>query len=168
LAQIRSKLPNIVTRWGKVRIAESSVAIRSAVASQTGVGRQRDSSYVRVCGEPPTVLQVFYGRLMAIYACQLSNDNVWGEMAGTTRLLASMEMCHTGGKDARKEVTEYDRTSGPNITDLQTIEGIVGRVHTRGRWAIIEKSRDEAQTVFLDTEVAEMTRVVEEDDSDSD
>ncbi|EIN12023.1 hypothetical protein PUNSTDRAFT_62011, partial [Punctularia strigosozonata HHB-11173 SS5] len=167
LAQIRAKLPGTVMRWGKVRTTDGSMSIRSAIASRVFISggiRERDSSYVRYTlsvpsnkrarqrgggdGEADTVLQVFYGRLVYAIACSLPNETFWGSMAGTTKLLALIEMCHTEGKDARRGVVFYDRTSGPNITDIQTIEGVVGRMKCGQKWAIVEKARDEVQTIF--------------------
>jgi hypothetical protein len=44
------------------------------------------------------------------------------------------------GKDAAKEFTSYTQMTRPIVTDLATIVAVVGRVETRGKWVIVDRS----------------------------
>jgi hypothetical protein len=44
----------------------------------------------------------------------------------------------------------YTRTTATIATDLQTIEAVVGRVKTREKWHILDRTDGLAQTVFVD------------------
>lgn len=61
-------------------------------------------------------------------------------MAGATRLLAVLTPCSTSGKDAAKEFTSYTQMTRPIVTDLATIVAVVGRVETRDKWVIVDRS----------------------------
>jgi hypothetical protein len=71
-------------------------------------------------------------------------------MQPTRYLLALVEPCSTGGKDATRELTTYEATTAPIIIDLRTIECVVGRVRRGNEWGIIDRSGDFARTVFVD------------------
>jgi len=100
--------------------------------------------------------QVLYGRLEAIYVCNLPVDTFWGSFSGTTRLLAMLTPCKTLGKDAANEKTSYTHMTKPIIIDLRTIVAVVGRVETRGRWAIIDRTGGLVKPTFLEDEEDEM------------
>jgi hypothetical protein len=84
-----------------------------------------------------------------ILVCQLPQDDMWGTMARTTRILALITPCVTGGKDASVEITKYQTTTTSIITDIQTISCVVGRVLTRGKWGIIDRSGGLVKTEFI-------------------
>lgn len=85
-------------------------------------------------------MQVCYGRLEQILVCQLPKGKVWGDFADQPRLLAVITPCVTDGKDATQEIVSYYRTTQPIITDIQTISAVVGRIKTRGKWTITDRS----------------------------
>lgn len=85
-----------------------------------------------------------------ILVCSLPDTNFWGsELRGTTRLLALITPCVTGGKDAGLELTLYHRTTTAIITDLRVISAVVGRVETCGKWGIIDRSGEDIQAEFF-------------------
>jgi hypothetical protein len=84
-----------------------------------------------------------------ILACQLPQDDMWGTMSATTRILTLITPCVTGGKDASVEITKYHATTTSIITDIQTINCVVGRVKTRGKWGIIDRSGGLVKTEFI-------------------
>ena len=84
-----------------------------------------------------------------ILACQLPQDDTWGIMSGSTRILALITPCVTGGKDASAKITKYQATTTSIITDIQTISCVVGRVKTRGKWGIIDRSGGLVKTEFI-------------------
>lgn len=101
-------------------------------------------------GPPTYVSELFYGQLNDIVVCEIPDTSFWGDMRGTIRLLALITPCKTGGNDAAKVVVEYTKTSTQIVTDLQTICAVVGRVKTRNRWGIIDRTDGLASTKFVD------------------
>ena len=84
--------------------------------------------------------------------CPLPDNQFWThDFQGQTKLLAVITPCTTGGKDATKERTVYDHTTTDIVTDLRAVECVVGRVYSRGKWAIIDRSGDFQRTEFIST-----------------
>lgn len=77
-------------------------------------------------------------------------DPFWRSFSGTTRLLAMITSCKTLGQDAAKEITSYTHMTKPIIIDIRTIVAVVGRVETRGRWAIIDRTGGLVKPTFLE------------------
>ncbi|KAJ7621835.1 hypothetical protein B0H17DRAFT_1290387 [Mycena rosella] len=163
-------LPKVMPSWGKVRILDGD-SIRSASAAGKGTGPERDSSYVRYelqvqertrrLGHPIEtrwVPQIFYGRLEQILVCDVPKGELWGGFSGKTRLLAVITPCSTGGKDATEEIVSYDRMTTQIVTDLQTISSVVGRIKTRGKWTIIDRSGGLIKPEFIAELVEEELR----------
>jgi len=110
---------------------------------------ERKSRY----GEPSLVRQIFYGRLEYILVCHLPNHEHFRVFNDSlTRLLALVTPCSTGGQDATEVLTMYSRTTTAVITDLRSIEAVIGRIETRGNWGIIDRTDHLAHTVFVDEE----------------
>ena len=99
-------------------------------------------------GEP--FREIFYGKLELILECDIPDERFWGrDLQGTTVLLAVITPCVTRGKDAAKELTTYQHTTTQVVTDLRTISAVVGRVQTRNRWGIVDRSEDSSRTEFI-------------------
>lgn len=64
-----------------------------------------------------------------------------GHLSGKKRLLAVIAPCNnTRGRDAAMNITTY-RGMGQEITvDLQCVVAVVGRVESRGKWTIIDRT----------------------------
>jgi len=96
------------------------------------------------------VREIFYGQLDLILEFNVPNHNFWGpEFRGKTVLLAVITPCITLGKDATKEVTTYMQTTTQVVTDLCTISSVIGRVWTRNRWGIVDRSEESSRTEFI-------------------
>ncbi|KAJ7188518.1 hypothetical protein C8R46DRAFT_23318 [Mycena filopes] len=153
-------LPKIMISWGKVRIVDGD-RIRSASASRSGRNPERNSSYVRyevqvkvserVGGRAETRwrMQVCYGRLEEILVCQLPQGTRWGSFSGETRLLAVITPCVTEGKDATQEIVSYQCMTASIVTDIETVLAVVGRVESRGKWTIIDRSGGVVKPEFV-------------------
>lgn len=97
---------------------------------------------------------VFYGRLDHIIECVLPEDEeIWGQWGGRRLLLAVIASCRTGGRDAavtkawfKKEPSDACQV----VVDLRTVQSVVGRVWTQGRWGVVDRSSKVARTVFVD------------------
>jgi len=99
-------------------------------------------------GEPSR--EIFYGKLDLILECDIPDKSFWGrDLQGTTVLLAAITPCVTMGKDAAKELTTYQHTTTQVVTDLRTISAVVGRVQTRNRWGIVNRSEYLSHTEFI-------------------
>ncbi|KAJ6457509.1 hypothetical protein C8R47DRAFT_995638, partial [Mycena vitilis] len=157
---IEPQLPEIMPRWGKVRIADGdSIRSVSASADESDGESQRDKMFIRVGlsfyelqvqnDDDDWIPKIFYGRLEEILVCQLPKDKLWGSMSGGTRLLAVITPCSTSGKDAATEYTSYTQTTQTIVTDLQTVVAVVGRFRTRGEWAIIDRTGGHLHPQFV-------------------
>jgi hypothetical protein len=70
-------------------------------------------------------------------------------------LLACVEPCDTGGLDAASPahpVVTYTQLNvgSPIIIHVNTIVAVVGRVQMGNTWAIVDRSRGNARTQFVD------------------
>jgi hypothetical protein len=99
------------------------------------------------------VTAICYGRLEQIMVCELPVDPFLDELSGTMWLLALVTPCNTNGRDAIHEHTTYTTQTASVITDIRSIRAVVGRVHSRGLWAIIDRSSEISHAAF---EVGEM------------
>ena len=98
--------------------------------------------------------EIFYGLLEVILECNIPDKNFWGRyLQGMTVLLAVITPCITMGKDAAKELTTYQHTTTQVVTDLRTISAVVGRVKTRNRWGIVDRSEDSSRTQFVPSHI---------------
>lgn len=94
--------------------------------------------------------ETFYGQLDLILEFNVPNHKFWGpELRGKTVLLAVITPCVTLGKDATKEVTTYTQTTTQVVTDLRAISSVIGRVWTRNRWGIVDRSEEGSRTEFV-------------------
>ncbi|CUA71183.1 Dynein heavy chain, cytoplasmic [Rhizoctonia solani] len=97
--------------------------------------------------------QTQYGRLLNIYYIQLRED----DDSLTSYLLLRVESCNTRGLDATKPetpvVTYANReVSTPDIINAKTLVAVIGRVKMGDAGAIVDRSRGNARTQFLDDE----------------
>jgi hypothetical protein len=116
------------------------------------------------------VRKTYYGRLDSVLECPLSDKGFWGaDLKGTTRLLAVITPCKTNGEDATQKVLSYDKTTTQIVVDLQSVECVIGRVCTRNRWGIIDRSGDFARTEFISSSsIQDPENGSNDSDSDSD
>lgn len=63
--------------------------------------------------------------------------------------MAVITPCKTLGKDAAKGMVAYTDVFKPIVTDLRTIVAVVGRVPTRGKWVIIDRTGGLVNPTFL-------------------
>jgi hypothetical protein len=63
--------------------------------------------------------------------------------------------CKTDGRDAampQSPVVTYTQMSTPDIVHVSTIVAVVGRIQMGNTWAIIDRSRHNVRTSFVDDE----------------
>lgn len=101
------------------------------------------------------VRQICYGRLDQILEFTVPDHPFWRELQGKLLLVATITPCVTQGKDATKENVLYRKYAASVMVDLRVVEATVGRVQTRGRWGIIDRSGDGARTIFTNPDDVE-------------
>ncbi|KAJ7017219.1 hypothetical protein C8F04DRAFT_979745 [Mycena alexandri] len=149
---IEPLLPDVMPSFGKLRI-EDGDSIRSASASGISSSAERDMSFVRVY-EWQT--QISYGQLERVVDCLLPKDKTLGRVSGKRRLLAIIHPCkNTRGKDASLERTGYTELANILVTDLQSVVAVVGRVKTRGKWLIVDRTGGLIHPQFVQDEEAD-------------
>ncbi|TFK45219.1 hypothetical protein OE88DRAFT_1715451 [Heliocybe sulcata] len=142
---IRKNLPEAMSLWGKVRIANGGDYIRTVWAMDHSMSPGRDCSFVRyelMAEQHRGIFQrkVYYGQLLHILVCELPASEFWGAQLGGKRyILAHIKPAITGNKDATEEVVSYQNFRESAVIDLQAIMAVVGRVLTRDKWGIIDR-----------------------------
>lgn len=81
--------------------------------------------------------------------CELPDESLWGEFSGEIRLLAVITPCATAGKDATQEIVAYNRMDAVIVTDIQTVSALAGRIHSRGKWTIVDRSAGSIKPEFV-------------------
>ncbi|KAF8592922.1 hypothetical protein BDV93DRAFT_567159 [Ceratobasidium sp. AG-I] len=155
-------LPRYCTRYGKVRISGGGDHIRSTVSGNSlSLAPKRDATFVRFVfwrdkyenqrNRPPKMVKATeYGRLECILVLHLEPNPTLGIAQRTTRILADLTPCACTEGDATVNLVSYQRFQPRRILDIQAVENVVGRVSSRGRWYIIDRSVDGARTEFIE------------------
>ncbi|KAJ6516973.1 hypothetical protein DFH09DRAFT_940656, partial [Mycena vulgaris] len=153
-------LPSVMPRWGKVRIVDGD-SIKTSSTFVRGENSERDNSRAGPQNKLVWVQQVCYGRLDQILVYQLPTGKLWGAFSGQTRLLAVLTPCSTTGRDATQEIVSYIQTNTQLVTDLQSVSAVVGRIQTRGKWVIVDRTGGLIKLEFVPA--AEMEGEIEGD-----
>ncbi|KAF7340818.1 hypothetical protein MSAN_02111100 [Mycena sanguinolenta] len=139
-------MPETIPSFGKLRV-RSGDSIRSHSACGDGSTAERNMSYIRYEDQvrrrinEPWVAKILYGRLDRILDCTLPRSTRLGHLSGEKRLLAVITPCkNTQGKDAALESTTYRGLGDPIVLDLQAVVAVVGRVETRSKWYIVDRT----------------------------
>jgi len=98
------------------------------------------------------ICEIGYGLLEMIFACRLPDEEFFGDLHGREQLLVLIEPCKTEGKDASLDCVEYRTTKTSFVTDIRNVKRLIGRVLTRGKWGIIDRTPGTAQTSFVEEE----------------
>ncbi|EGO29050.1 hypothetical protein SERLADRAFT_433063 [Serpula lacrymans var. lacrymans S7.9] len=102
-------------------------------------------------------VRTFISRAPDYWSEILGNDDFWKDLSGRGLLLAVITPCKTEGKDAALKVAVYGGLAAAIATDIRNIKAVVGRVKTRGKWGIIDRTSGLASVAFThqDTEGVE-------------
>lgn len=92
---------------------------------------------------------IFYGRLERILKCQLNEDKLWGDFKRKLYVLAVITPCITHGLDATRELTIYSKMTTAVVTDLCTVQCVIGRIQVNSLWGIIDQSDKAVRTEFV-------------------
>jgi hypothetical protein len=91
---------------------------------------------------PTFVKRSFYGQLRHVFALELKPGFPGNDTAKSAFLLLALVQEAPVQVDSAFEtpVYHYDKLGGHEIIDASTIMCVVGRVHDRGQWYIIDRS----------------------------
>ncbi|EKM49288.1 uncharacterized protein PHACADRAFT_107069, partial [Phanerochaete carnosa HHB-10118-sp] len=155
--QIKGSMQTQMPLWGGVWIHHGGDIIRCASAVRRRQHPdERNASYVRyeVAIGNENRRAVYYGRLEKILKCNLpQGSRFWRDLQGCRLLLAVITPCVTTNRDATQVVTSYcAEQQSQVVVDLRTVQSVVGRIFTREKWGIIDRSSNTARTVFVEDE----------------
>ena len=89
-----------------------------------------------------------YGQLERILVCSLGDERIWGDSRNSMLLLALVRPVKSDGEDAALTTVIFSQYLAPVITDLRNVKAVVGRVETRRRWGIVDRSMGIAKPAF--------------------
>ncbi|KAI0815037.1 hypothetical protein BC629DRAFT_1468868 [Irpex lacteus] len=165
-SQIEARLPLETPTWSGVRVKDGGDKYWCAGVNHGRRKGVREACFVRyeVAVGRDNRREVYYGRLEKILELDLTidGDEFWNSFTTKHFLLALITPCKTDNRDGAEEIISFEVVPGRDtqvIVDLQTIASKIGRIATRGRWGIIDRSSGAARAAFFE-EV--------EDDSESD
>jgi hypothetical protein len=89
-----------------------------------------------------------YGVVDRFLVCSLGDKGLWGRFQSMTQLLAVITPCKTNGQDASRNLVGYKTTTAPIVTDVRNIVCLIGRVHSRGSWWLVDRSMNLTHGTF--------------------
>ncbi|KAG1743595.1 uncharacterized protein EDB91DRAFT_1051152, partial [Suillus paluster] len=104
-----------------------------------------------------------YGRLEKIILCNLDGKAIWGTHQNSLHILAVIAPCYTDGRDASQILVEYKKFLPIIVSDVCNIKAAVGRVNTRRRWGIIDRTINAACASFADVDEYNEDYISDED-----
>ncbi|KZV91671.1 hypothetical protein EXIGLDRAFT_675855 [Exidia glandulosa HHB12029] len=166
-AAIKSRLPHHIEEWGKVRRLDGGDTMHAA---DLIVNEERDMTFVRYeqlvdrrrhQQHKTAVLkrQAYYGQLRRILVLPVSPPlaELLGDDAPQTVLIAAVAECaDLSPPDAHGLQFFSKLKDGVELTELRTIECLIGRVPTHsGHWAIADRSNALSRVLFTGSDVVE-------------
>ncbi|KAI0371378.1 hypothetical protein BV20DRAFT_1035360 [Pilatotrama ljubarskyi] len=161
-AAVRTALPATVQEWAKVRILNGGDTVRSSSLDTAG-DDGCNASYVRYellvdqnarYRGRPVILEkrTFYGELQHILLVDIGPipSATPPLPQGETLLLAVIQTCSIESSDARLDIHFYKRLGRTEVVDLTTVQCVVGRVHDRGQYGIIDRSGTLSRALYVE------------------
>ncbi|KAF7292263.1 hypothetical protein MKEN_01478100 [Mycena kentingensis (nom. inval.)] len=154
---IEGLLPAEVRRWGKFRLPDGD-CFRAAAIFERGDETLRDNTYVRFYKQTRTTDDndravwapvLAYGRLEEILECPLPKKTVLAKYSGKIGLFAVITPCKTSGRDASEKLVSYREEEAMVVVDLDNVRATVGRVWSREKWTIIDRSQGLVKPDFV-------------------
>ncbi|KZT21253.1 hypothetical protein NEOLEDRAFT_1037921, partial [Neolentinus lepideus HHB14362 ss-1] len=98
--------------------------------------------------QPEFELQTFFGQLQHIFVMPLPSSAALGLKEPTTIILAAVKTCVIKDSNLDLDIYYYSQFGLLNIIDMTCVQCVVGRVHDRNRWAIVDCSGALARAVY--------------------
>ncbi|KAI0749042.1 hypothetical protein C8Q74DRAFT_1212144, partial [Fomes fomentarius] len=145
--------------WGHLRIFDDGDIVRTAAFAQSQHGSERDATHVhyealvdrheRSRNHAIELLpRTFYGQLQHIYV--LDCPPIPGTAHSTTTRIIFAVICTCAEEETHPtlDIHYYSRYSTLKVLDITTIQCLVGRIHDRGQWAIIDRSGALSRAIY--------------------
>ena len=96
------------------------------------------------------VVHVGYGELEKIFVLTLPIDKFFKTLSSKSLVLALIAPWDTEGKSAAEDNVYMTSRKASLVTDLRSVQVVVGLVETRRRWGIIDRAPEIMQVRFAD------------------
>ncbi|KAH9930109.1 uncharacterized protein B0H18DRAFT_873442 [Fomitopsis serialis] len=157
--------PETITQWGKLQILGGGDLVRSTTLG--GIREDsRNASYVRYeslvdkfAGQRnrPSVfeLRTFYGELQHIVSLDVQVTDTAGARRVETLILAGIRTCKLDDRPSPGglDIHYYTTTGRYEVVDINNIQCLVGRIHDRGQWAIVDRSGSLARAIYVEEDI---------------
>jgi len=95
--------------------------------------------------------QTFFGQLQHIIVIEIGPSDELGLDESETIILAAIRTCADAKTSASgHDIYYYSQEGSLEVIDIDCIQCCVGRIKDGNRWAIVDRSREHAQPVFVD------------------
>lgn len=92
--------------------------------------------------------RTFYGQLQHIYVVRCPPIPGTSHARVTSMVFAVIRTCKIEESHPALDIHYYSQESTLDVLDITTIQALVGRVHDRGRWAIIDRSGSLSRAIY--------------------
>ena len=95
---------------------------------------------------PEYELRTFYGQLQHIYSIRFKSEYAHGDLGlenDTVIILAAIKTCILDEPDSQLRTLDiqfYSAEGAVHVIDITSVQCLVGRIHDRNRWAIVDRS----------------------------
>ena len=107
---------------------------------------------------PEYELRIFYGQLQHIYVIQFREFcRELGLNRPSTIILASIKTCVLDDAVPQLErlgIKYYSKQGAVHVTDITSVQCLVGRIRDRNGWAIIDRSGSLARAWYIEGNIA--------------
>lgn len=91
-----------------------------------------------------------YGDLEKILVITLPTNPFFANLSAQIIVLALVTPWDTNGKDASKEDVYMTTRKASFITDIRSLQSVIGIVETRNKWGIIDRSGESVVAEFAE------------------
>ncbi|KAI0749059.1 hypothetical protein C8Q74DRAFT_1320437 [Fomes fomentarius] len=159
-----------IEEWGHLRIFDDGDIVRTAAFAQSDTaaqattttnrsqhGSERDATHYEALVDRhersrnhaiELLPRTFYGQLQHIYV--LDCPPIPGTAHSTTTRIIFAVICTCAEEETHPtlDIHYYSRYSTLKVLDITTIQCLVGRIHDRGQWAIIDRSGALSRAIY--------------------
>ncbi|KAF9221683.1 hypothetical protein BS17DRAFT_844439 [Gyrodon lividus] len=144
---------------GKLRIQNAGDTFRTRFVTGQALPHRETvmSGYYEVVFQPhtgPVVRQISHGNLEKIVVLTLPTNDFFGNLSGRQLALALITPWDTQGNIASKDNMFLKSRRASIITDVRSLQAVIGLVETRNKWAIIDRVPETVATNFTEENAA--------------
>ncbi|KAH9889500.1 hypothetical protein C8Q73DRAFT_707899 [Cubamyces lactineus] len=151
-----------IEEWGRVRILPDGDIVRASSLC-CDMGGSRDATFVRYealvdrnarsrNAAIQLVSKTFYGQLQRVLVVHFPAMPATPITTATPLVFAIIRTCKVIDSHQSLDIHYYTQTSTLDVVDITTVQCLVGRIHDRGRWAIIDRSGSLSRAIYAEDE----------------